>query len=233
MYVMKDFFSFTDHFIVIEIFSDFKRYFYFKILIRYNTILYTGYFFRACVNFSLYVSGFSFYEPTLLGEIMKIKSTTGYFIIMDPHYLQLTDIQSIHSINFLKNPEQAAIKFEKLLFPDRSSDKIGLIILDDGPGTYNFDRNYVSFWDVEQMDIKKKSLFGVEFGYYIIFDIEYIQTIYADFDKFKFINADKEKYIEKLNKKIGKGKDVILWNQSHVGIGDGWHEINWQAFKKL
>ena len=59
---------------------------------------------------------------------MDIFSETGYLIIMDPAYLQLGDKEKISSVNFLKNPKTAAQTFEKELFPNGVTQKIGLII---------------------------------------------------------------------------------------------------------
>ena len=163
---------------------------------------------------------------------MEIYSDSGYLIIMDPHYLELGDEKKIKSINFLENPIKSATILENNLFPDGATEKIGLIILPDGPGKYHFDLNQVSFWDVEEKSKKNKTIFGVELGSFILFDIKYIQDIINDYDKFELKKIGEEAYFDILNRKISKDGKAIIWSQSHVGIGDGWHEVKWRAFKK-
>ncbi len=163
---------------------------------------------------------------------MEIYSETGYLIIMDPIYLQLGDKETIKSSNFLNSPKHAAINLERRLFPDGGTDKIGLIILPDGPGKYCFDINQVSFWDVEEKSMKNKTIFGVELGSFIIFDIKYIPELITSFNKLELEKVGEKKFFDKLNQKISKDGNAIIWAQSHVGIGDGWHQIKWQAFKK-
>lgn len=162
---------------------------------------------------------------------MEIFSETGYLIIMDPHYLQLGNQEEITGFDFLKNPKQAANNLERKLFPNGGTDKIGLIILSDGPGKYHFDVNQVSFWDVEDK-VKTKSIFGVELGSFIIFDIKYIQKLVAHFDKLELERMGEEAYFNVLKSKLATENNLLIWNRSQVGIGDGWHEINWQAFEK-
>ena len=163
---------------------------------------------------------------------MEIYSETGYLIIMDPHYLQLGNKEEIKSIDFVVNPRMAAINLEKKLFPNGGTDKIGLIILPDGPGKYTFDVNQVSFWDVEEKNLKNKTIFGVELGSFILFDIKYIKDLIIYFDKFELDKIGENPYFDLLNRKLTNKNNAIIWNTSQVGIGDGWHEIKWQAFKK-
>ena len=164
---------------------------------------------------------------------MEIYSETGYLIIMDPHYLQLGDKKKITSINLLKNPKQAGVILEKFLFSGSVTNKIGLIILSDEPGKYSFDFNEVSFWDVEDQTTKRRTIFGVELGSFIIFDVKYIYDLILNFDKLEFDRVGEKAYFDTLNRKISTDTTSIIWWQSHVGIGDGWHEIKWNAFKKI
>ena len=163
---------------------------------------------------------------------MEIYSETGYLIVMDPHYFQLGKEEEISAVNFLADPRTAAQQLERKLFPDGGEEKIGLIILKDGPGKYKFDKMQVSFWDVEEKNMANRTIFGVELGSFIIFDIKYISEIVANFDKFEFEKIGDKAYFEEMNQKLSDHGNAIIWTQSHVGIGDGWHELKWQAFEK-
>jgi len=151
---------------------------------------------------------------------------------MDPYYLQLGKNEEINLINFLKEPQNAAVNLEKKLFPDGGTDKIGLIVLNAGPGYYNFDKNQVSYWDVDEKNMDNRTIFGVELGSFIIFDVKYIKEMVASFDKLELEKVGEKVYFEKINQKLPGGGNAIIWTQSHVGIGDGWHEVRWQAFEK-
>ena len=164
---------------------------------------------------------------------MKIYSETGYLIIMDPHYLQLGNKETIESINFLENPIQAAVKLEKYLFHEDATEKIGLIKLQNAPGKYNFDISQVSFWDVDEKSKKNRTIFGVELGSFIVFDIKYIHDLIINYDNLELDKIGEKVYFDSLNRKISKSDNCIVWNQSQVGIGDGWHEVRWEAFTKV
>jgi len=163
---------------------------------------------------------------------MDIFSDTGYLIIMDPHYLELGNKEKFESLDFLTKPKQAAVDLENEFFPDSVNGKIGLIVLPDGPGKYEFDVNHISYWDVDDKNKKTKSIFGVELGSYIICDITHIQSLVLKFDKFEMAKKGEQLYFQEMNKKLSKDGKAIIWNLSHVGIGDGWHQINWDAFTK-
>ncbi len=163
---------------------------------------------------------------------MIIYSETGFFIIMDPHYLQLGKPEIIQQTNFTQNPKKTATKLESILFPDGATGKIGLIELPDGAGAYHFDESHVSFWDVENNQNRNKTIFGVEFGSYIIFDIIHIPVIFTHFDLEKFKHNGEAAHLKEIDDKIDKEKSGIIWRQSQVGIGDGWHEISWDAFSR-
>ena len=163
---------------------------------------------------------------------MEICSETGFFIIMDPHYLQLGDMESVQQTNFTQNPRKAATKLESILFPDGATGKIGLIELPGGAGNYRFDESEVSFWDVENHQKQNRTIFGVEFGSYIIFDIIHIPQIFNSFYLNEFQSKGEAAYFIQVEKKIDNQKANIIWRQSQVGIGDGWHEVSWDAFSR-
>lgn len=161
---------------------------------------------------------------------MKIFSETGFLIIMDPHYLQLAPKKKI---NYLKNPKRAAVRLEQQLFPEQCTGKVGLIPLAAGPGHYEFENDKVSFWDVENNRKTNRTIFGVEFASYIIFDIAYIEQLVSIFELSEMEKIGEQAYIEKMNRELNSHESVICWQQSQVGIGDGWHEVSWDAFKKV
>ena len=110
--------------------------------------------------------------------------------------------------------------------------KIGLIVLKDGPGMYHFDQTLVNFWDVEVKSKKDRTVFGIEFGSYIIYDIQHIPSLFIHFDEMKMDKQGEVKYFKKVSEKILKNEHAIIQNISQVGLGDGWHEVSWKAFSK-
>ena len=124
-------------------------------------------------------------------------------------------------------------KLEKKLFTEGGLGKIGLVILPNGPGKYDLDISQVNFWDVEEKDKKNKTIFGVELGSFIIFDITYIKDLIMYFDKLEVEKVGEKTYFNVLNQKLSNESNAIIWSKSDVGIGDGWHEINRKAFTKI
>ena len=164
---------------------------------------------------------------------MDITSPTGYLIIMDPRFLQLANPVKMERSDVLKKPNQAARILEKALFEEEAGTKIGLIPLPDGPGNYAFDEEGVSFWDVDNKRKSGRTIFGVELGSYIIFDIEHTSKLGSMYDDSELTKKGEQSYIESLNRKLSKDGTALIWRQSMVGIGDGWHEVSWDAFSKL
>ncbi|UCE05925.1 MAG: hypothetical protein JSW07_20435 [bacterium] len=162
---------------------------------------------------------------------MKIYSETGYLIVMDPAYLKVADYDQIKKIDFLKKPTEAAQKLERILFPDSFGGLIGLVKLLDGAGYYEVDSGQVDFWDVDTKG--KKTIFGVDLGSFIIFDIRYIHPLIEHFDKYRFENENQPDYFNELQQKFTNNKHVLLWNASPLPFAEGWHEINLTAFKKI
>jgi hypothetical protein len=138
----------------------------------------------------------------------------------------------IDEIDFARNLKQAAALLEQRLFADEASGKIGMIVLKDGPGTYAFDPQFISYWAVDNSELAGRTIFGVEFGSFIIFDVVHRGEIVRHFDIVELQKAGEKQYFAALNAKISKKGEAILWNQSMVGIGDGWHEIPQQAFTR-
>ena len=79
---------------------------------------------------------------------------------------------------------------------------------------------------------RNRTIFGVEFGSYIIFDIKHIPQIFTHFDLNEFQRKGAAAYLNQIDEKIDSEKANIIWRQSQVGIGDGWHEVSWDAFSK-
>lgn len=162
---------------------------------------------------------------------MKIYSETGYLIVIDPDYLKVANFEQIKKIDFLKKPKEAAQKLESVLFPDAFGGLVGLVQLLDGGGEYEVDQTQVDFWDVDKKG--KKTIFGVDLGSFIIFDIKYIHPLIQHFDPIEFENNDKATYFNKIQKKISERDDLILWIPSPLPFAEGWHEIKLSAFKKI
>jgi hypothetical protein len=164
---------------------------------------------------------------------MDIASPTGYLIIMDPRFFQLANPVKMGRIDVLKTPKQAARILEEALFEEEAGTKIGLIPLSDGPGKYRFNEEGVSFWDVDNNRKSGRTIFGVELGSYIIFDIGHTSRLGSMYDDSELTKKGEKNYIESLNKKLSKDGNAMIWRQSMVGIGDGWHEVSWNAFVKV
>ncbi len=162
---------------------------------------------------------------------MKIYSDTGYFIIMDPAYLKVADQKQIKQIDFLESPELAAKKLEHLLFPDGYGGLIGLVQLSQGPGRYDVNLAMVDFWDVDTQG--RKTIFGVDEGGFIIFDIKHIQPLIEHFDEFSFDHSDRASYFQGLQRQFADRDDIIIWSRSPLPFEEGWHEIDLTAFKKI
>ncbi len=162
---------------------------------------------------------------------MKIYSETGYLIVIDPAYLKIADCDQIKKIDFLKKPKEAAQILESILFPDAFGGLVGLVKLLDGAGKYEVDLTQVDFWDVDTKG--KKTIFGVDLGSFIIFDIKCIHPLIQHFDPIEFENSDEATYFSEIQKKIFNRDDFVLWSPSPLPFAEGWHEINLSAFKKI
>jgi hypothetical protein len=162
---------------------------------------------------------------------MKIYSETGYLIVMDPAYLKVADYDQIKKIDFLKKPKEAAQKLERILFPDSFGGLIGLVNLLDGTGHYEVDLGQVNYWDVDTRG--KKTIFGVDLGSFIIFDVKYIHPLIQHFDPIEFENTDEVSYLNELQQKFSNRNDILLRVPSPLPFAEGWHEIYLTAFKKI
>lgn len=162
---------------------------------------------------------------------MKIYSETGHLIIMDPAYLKAANATEIQNIDFVHQPQEAAQKLERSLFPDAYGGLIGLVRLEQGPGLYDVDLQQVAFWDVETKG--NKVIFGVDLGSFIIFDIKLIQLLVQRFDHLLFDQVDTEHYFQSLQPQIGDHQHTIIWGRSPLPFAEGWHELPLSAFKKI
>lgn len=162
---------------------------------------------------------------------MKIYSETGYLIVMDPAYLKVADYDQIKKIDFMNKPKEAAQKLESVLFPDSYGGLIGLVKLLDGAGHYEVDLGQVNYWDVDTRG--KKTIFGVDLGSFIIFDIKHIRGLIEHFDPIEFENNDEFSYVNELQQKFSNRNDILLWSRSPLPFAEGWHEIYLTAFKKI
>jgi len=162
---------------------------------------------------------------------MKIYSETGYLIVMDPAYLKVADYDQIKKIDFMNKPKEAAKKLETILFPDGFGGLIGLVKLLDGAGHYEVDSGQVHFWDVDTKG--KKTIFGVDLGSFIIFDIKYIHPLIQHFDPIEFDNDEEARYFNQLQKIFSDRDDILIWSRSPLPFAEGWHEINLTTFKKI
>lgn len=161
---------------------------------------------------------------------MKIYSETGHLIIMDPAYLKAANATEIQNIDFVHQPQEAAQKLERSLFPDAYGGLIGLVRLEEGPGLYDVDLQQVAFWDVETKG--NKVIFGVDLGSFIIFDIKWIQWLVQRFDPLLFDQVDTEHYFQSLQPPSGDRHHTIIWGRSPLPFAEGWHELPLSAFKK-